>query len=473
MDELELYCASDNRQSKYVMLVGNCGIERIEEFFSYTNLRECILLFSWTEEDIQILEYNLRNHAALGRVTLPEKLICMSVSDFHGLDGEWTLLSMGCKSEDLIPFTDYHPYAIAGTIYAGRISAFNLWERVRELCSHFYLKTTRENQIPLVLQWDKGVYAKELSVILPVYNVEAYIEKCLDTITCWKADYVEFIFVSDGSKDSSADIIRRYAEHDSRIVLIEKENGGCASARQAGLERASGKYVGFVDPDDFIEINMFHKLLKTAMEGDFDISLCGYKEFYENTGRTKNADDFIVQPYIDGCYDSDKLRELIAYSRVAIWRGIYKREFLEKNNIHFYTDIRRFDDLPFKVETFAFAKSVVMVPENLYYYRLQREGQDVAADDERLYVHFDIFKHLDKSIGASRNQEIIDYYQMCKIQTHRYALEKIRSEYKAEYTRRMLDDLQSLMDKNRTYKMARIYLGEEISNEMMSYMNGK
>ena len=106
----------------------------------------------------------------------------------------------------------------------------------------------------------------------------------------------------------------------------------------------------------------------------------------------------------------------------------YGMEFLEKNNIGFYTDLKRFDDLPFKVETFAYAKSVVMIPEYLYYYRLEREGQDVAADDERLYVHFDIFEHLNQSIGSTKDQRLIDNLQMCKIQTHRYALSKIKEE---------------------------------------------
>ena len=167
---------------------------------------------------------------------------------------------------------------------------------------------------------------------------------------------------------------------DARIILIEKENGGCASARQTGLERARGRYVGFIDPDDFIDENMYRKLLKAAMCGNFDISLCGYNEYYENSGRIKPAEDSLWYPFLDGCYDSDKIDDLITYCRVAIWRGIYRREFLERNGIRFYTDIRRFDDLPFKVETFAMAKSVIMLPEYLYYYRQEREGQDIAAD---------------------------------------------------------------------------------------------
>lgn len=122
---------------------------------------------------------------------------------------------------------------------------------------------------------------------------------------------------------------------DARIRLIEKENGGCASARQAGLENANGRYIGFIDPDDFIDINMYHKLLKAAMCGNFDISLCGYNEYYENTGKIKPAADSLWYPYLDGCYDEEKINELITYCRVAIWRGIYRKAFLEKTTSDF------------------------------------------------------------------------------------------------------------------------------------------
>ncbi len=148
----------------------------------------------------------------------------------------------------------------------------------------------------------------------------------------------------------------------------------------------------------------------------------------------------------------------------------YGMEFLEKNNIGFYTDLKRFDDLPFKVETFAYAKSVVMIPEYLYYYRLEREGQDVAADDERLYVHFDIFEHLNQSIGSTKDQRLIDNLQMCKIQTHRYALSKIKEEYKEEYLRRARADLNALCDMGRTYKIANMMLGSEVADAYRKIM---
>ncbi len=473
MEELELFLACHHGIRKAAFLVGDCGPERIEEIFQYTDLEQCCIICPWPSGDIGILEERLRNDAARGLFHAPHSLTCVPYYQFEGMEGTWALCPIRCGGEDILPLLKYHPAYLSGSVEEGAVSAFRLWEECRTFCRNVGLKTWRQGKAPLFLDWEKkGGEEKELSVILPVYNVAPYIEKCLKTVTEWKADYVEFIFVSDGSKDQSAAIVKRWMKQDSRIRLIEKENGGCASARQAGLEYASGRYIGFVDPDDFIDGNMYRKLLKAAMCGSFDISLCGYNEYYENSGTVKPAEDSLWYPYLDGCYDSDKIKELITYCRVAIWRGIYRRKFLEENDINFHTDIRRFDDLPFKVETFAQAKSVVMIPEYLYYYRLEREGQDVAADDERLYVHFDIFRHLNRSVGGMRNQKLTDHLQMCKIQTHRYALSKIKEEYREEYLKRTREDLNSLCDFRRTYKAANMILGSGIAEEYRKIMTG-
>lgn len=473
MEELELFLASHPQISNITILMGDCGPERIEEVFKYTNLKRCYIVCPWPTRDIEILEERIRNDAARGLFEAPEKFEFVPYYKFKGMEEAWAFCPIKCDGADMLPILEYEPEYLIGSMKDGEISAFNIWERCRLFCRAVNLKVWRVDKAPLILDWEKSEEnEKELSVIFPVYNVAPYIEKCLKSVTAWKADYLEFIFVSDGSKDESVDIIKKWMEKDSRIRLIEKENGGCASARQAGLENAVGRYIGFIDPDDFIDENMYRKLLKAAMCGNFDISLCGYNEYYENTGKIKPAEDSLWYPYLDGCYDSDKINELITYCRVAIWRGIYRRGFIEKNGIRFYTDIRRFDDLPFKVETFAHARSVIMIPEYLYYYRLEREGQDVSADDERLYVHFDIFQHLNDSIGGTRDQKLIDNLQMCKIQTHRYALSKIKAEYREEYLRRARIDLDSLCDFRRTYKIANMMLGDEVAEEYRKIMQG-
>ncbi len=472
MEELELFLAS-LQIDKAAILVGDCGPERLEELFRYVNLKQCCVVCPWPARDMEILEERIRNDAARGLFSLPEELVFLPYYRFGGMEGVWAFCPIRCKGADLLSILNYAPQYLAGSILEGEVSAFHIWEQCRTFSREVNLKTWREGRSPVVLDWKNGCEGeKELSVIFPVYNVAPYLERCLKSVTAWKAEYLEFIFVSDGSKDHSVSIIKKWMEQDSRIRLIEKENGGCASARQMGLENASGRYVGFVDPDDFIDENMYRKLLRAAMCGCFDVCLCGYNEYYENTGRIHAAEDSLWYPYIDGCYDVDKIRELITYCRVAIWRGIYRKEWLEKNKIGFYTDLKRFDDLPFKVETFACAKSVVMVPEYLYYYRLEREGQDVSADDERLYVHFDIFAHLDRFAGKSQNQKLIDNLQMCKIQTHRYALSKIRTEYREEYLRRARADLNYLCDFQRTCKIANMMLGSEMADEYRKIMQG-
>ncbi|MBQ9922710.1 MAG: hypothetical protein IJO52_11015, partial [Clostridia bacterium] len=114
-----------------------------------------------------------------------------------------------------------------------------------------------------------------------------------------------------------------------------------------------------------------------------------------------------------------------------------------------------------KVETFAAARSVITVEEYLYYYRLARPGQDVAADDERLYVHFPIFVHLNESVAGKLDQHITDFLQLCKIQTHCYALEKIRPEFIKEYARQAREDLLTTGEFRRTYKLAKEKLGKK------------
>ena len=191
----------------------------------------------------------------------------------------------------------------------------------------------------------------KISVIVPVYKVEKYLHRCLDSLTGQSFTDMEIICVDDGSPDNSREIVLDYAKKDARIKLLDKPNGGCASARQWGLDHAKGRYVGFIDPDDFIDESMYCKLLRAAMRGSYEISYCGYKEYYENNGKTMDAPDTLGAPYNTGCTEPRRIQELITYARVAIWRGIYKMEMLQKNNIHFYRlssvcDILRFCGRP-------------------------------------------------------------------------------------------------------------------------------
>ncbi|MBE7006057.1 MAG: glycosyltransferase family 2 protein [Ruminococcaceae bacterium] len=116
-----------------------------------------------------------------------------------------------------------------------------------------------------------------ISVILPIYNMELYLERCLDSILGSSYHNLEIICVDDGSKDGSLEILRRYEAADPRVIVIAKENGGVSSARNAGLDRMTGAFVSFIDPDDFIHPRYFELLFRALTEANADISICGFR----------------------------------------------------------------------------------------------------------------------------------------------------------------------------------------------------
>lgn len=316
---------------------------------------------------------------------------------------------------------------------------FPLWESCREKAEYIYIEQNRtENKGYEIFEWERPYTQTELSVIIPVYNVEKYLPQCIESLTEWKAPYVEYLFVDDGSPDDSADIIKKYAAGDIRIKLIQKKNGGCASARNQGLAVAKGRYIGFVDADDFVDKHMFYKLLKRAMLGNYDLAYCGYNEYYEESGEAEPVDnECMTKNYCYGEYNPDKVKMLAVNTRVAIWRCLYKKSILNQYNIRFQEKLNRFDDLPYRTEYMFASKSAVCIPEYLYYYRIGRKGQDTACTDERLYVHFNIFEYLEKHVKACKDRKLLDLLQAIELQTHAYGLSKIQKQYRKRYSKKV------------------------------------
>ena len=120
-----------------------------------------------------------------------------------------------------------------------------------------------------------------ISVIIPIYNMEAYLARCLDSVLNNTYRNLEVLCVDDGSKDASAEILRAYAEKDSRIVPIFKENGGVSSARNAGLDRMTGEYLTFVDPDDYVHPQYVELLYRALQESGTEVAICGIDKVEE------------------------------------------------------------------------------------------------------------------------------------------------------------------------------------------------
>lgn len=209
-----------------------------------------------------------------------------------------------------------------------------------------------------------------ISIIIPVYNVEQYIKKCVDSVIGQTYRNLEIILVDDGSTDNSGRICDELATLDKRIVVIHKQNGGLSDARNAGIRIARGKYLGFVDSDDYIENEMYSVLMNNLKQTDSDLSACARILINENETKTPDSTVNIVH-----CFESstDAIADLFAYNEFlfhAAWDKLYKRELFD--DIEFPVG-RLFEDAAVMYKIFEKCKRIVATKKQMYYY-VQRKG---------------------------------------------------------------------------------------------------
>ena len=164
-----------------------------------------------------------------------------------------------------------------------------------------------------------------ISVIVPVYNVEKYLDRCMKSILQQTYHRLEIILVDDGSTDASAAMCDAYARRDSRIRVVHKQNGGLSDARNAGLELAAGDYIGYVDSDDWIEPDMYEYLLENALKYQADIAVCGRVERYVDKEVVRGFSEIEVlarEPALKYLLQNDLLQNYA-------WDKLYKQELFQ------------------------------------------------------------------------------------------------------------------------------------------------
>lgn len=236
----------------------------------------------------------------------------------------------------------------------------------------------------------------KLSIIVPVYGVEKYIDKCLNSLVKQSLKEIEIIVVNDGTKDNSQKIIDKYVKkYPDKIKSYIKENGGQGSARNYGLKKASGEYIGYVDSDDFVEKDMYKKLYNKAKENNYDIVVCGnynVSEDYQN----KNIDAFINN------YNTDL--ENIFFGKMAVWNKIYKRDILIKNKLEFKEKVW-YEDLAFTLKAIMNSNTFAFIDEPLYDY-LIREGSTMNNSNvQRNLEILDAFNDILSYIQHNKKEE--------------------------------------------------------------------
>lgn len=214
-----------------------------------------------------------------------------------------------------------------------------------------------------------------VSVVVPVYNVEKYLDRCLASIMNQTYKNLEIILVDDGSKDTSGHICDEYAKKDNRIKVVHKKNGGLSSARNAGLRVATGKFVGFIDSDDDIELDMYEKMANTMKKYDVDFVMADYLRIFNSGKNFKKSINIDGGHYDKNKIISDIFPQLIMRSDIeygpllSVWHCLYNTRFLRDNNIYFDEQVRWSEDnifssfVGYKTNSFYYMKD-----QYLYHY---------------------------------------------------------------------------------------------------------
>lgn len=201
----------------------------------------------------------------------------------------------------------------------------------------------------------------KVSIIVPVYNVEKYLTKCLNSLINQSLKEIEIICVNDGSTDSSGKILKEFAKKDSRIKVLTQQNSGQSAARNLAINNAIGEYLGFVDSDDWVDLDYFEKLYKTAKENDCDIACAGFKRCGKiKSSKRKSYREVKIYSDIN---DKVKIDKLPAHN--YLWNKIYKRD---KWNFKF-TEGRIFEDMAILIKILFAMDKLVTVPNVYYNYR--------------------------------------------------------------------------------------------------------
>lgn len=232
-----------------------------------------------------------------------------------------------------------------------------------------------------------------ISIIIPVYRVEKYVAKCLESVIHQSYQNLEIIVIDDGSPDRAGEICDEYARMDSRIKVIHQKNQGLSAARNRGIHEATGDYIGFVDSDDYVLPQMYESMLKAIQENDADICICDYIECNE-------GQEDIELKGIQGTESVQMIttkKEKIKYSylekyvhAIVVWNKLYKREIWDK---FLMPEIKAYEDEAIMYQVLYEAKSIAYLHEELYVYLRRKSGSITSSDfSERRMLRLDVLQ---------------------------------------------------------------------------------
>ena len=282
----------------------------------------------------------------------------------------------------------------------------------------------------------------KVSIVVPIYNVEKYLEKCLNTLINQTLSDIQIILVNDGSSDNSGKIAKEFQKkYPEKIIYLEKENGGLSDARNFGILHATGEYIAFLDSDDYVELSIYEEMYNLAKKENSDMVECDF--YWEYPEKSKQD--------IGHIYEGKK--EMLEKVRVVAWNKLIKRDVLEEAQVWFPKGYR-YEDVEFTYKLIPYLEKVSFLKKPYIHY-MQREGSISNSQNERTKEIFEVLEH------------VIEFYKEKEL----YEEYKIQLEY--IYTRYLLCSSLLRMVKIQDKKVRKELLNKTWTNLNIKFPNWK
>lgn len=254
----------------------------------------------------------------------------------------------------------------------------------------------------------------KVTVIMPIYNVEPYLSKCIESVINQTYKNFELFLVDDGSKDDSPEIVDKYASIDPRIIPVHQVNSGVDAARNVGLERGTGKYVAFIDSDDWYDKLYLEKLVKTAESGDSQLVVCNFEPVgVDNPPKVKDIGTGVFNK-------EEAMTHLLGYNTFNgyVWNKLFFMDVIKEHNLRFQDGFWACDDVLYAGDYIFYCEKITVINDKLYYYRQNNAGANrvrysgKVAFDKKWMSSFIVTKHFKELFNNKRVTKACDLHEV-------------------------------------------------------------
>ena len=292
----------------------------------------------------------------------------------------------------------------------------------------------------------------KLSVIIPIYNSERYLREAMESVINQTLPEIEIICINDGSTDNSLEIIKEYALKDERIKVIDKPNEGYGKTINHGLEEASGEFVAVFEPDDILDKTIYEKLYAIAEKENLDVVKCNFFNYWSQKNKKKKSGLVSRCAKKHPFCPKDNMKIFTAHA--SIWAGIYRKSFLDKNNIHLLeTAGASYQDMGFTFKVLATVDKMYLLDEALLYYRQDNPNSSVN-NPKKMYCVCDEYEEIGKFLDNHpdkkelfNTQRLINQYR-----AYLWNLRRLSDDLKSEFLTRFSNEFQGYFAKEELTK---------------------